>query len=179
VTKLAIGDQQRLNGLVDAELAKGCNWVGTAVYGELDQLAKHSQTRGDRQFADRVLKLLTIERLDLYGKEREREVGSLVNLGSAQAFVSDARSHRVRVYTKNGVTFAWQHEIWWLADWEVLGRMIQTTVAQRDTLDEKSAAMRRGYALRDRFPDAKNVEEACAKLGMTVETFLASKPTGT
>jgi hypothetical protein len=166
-------DYERVTVLVDQAILDGHDPVGETVYAELDRVARN-ETGGE--WATGAKKLLTIERLDLWGKDRAREQGSLVNIGGSEAFVSDTRSHRVRVYTEDGVIFAWQHELWWRADWDVLAQMIQLVAAQQDTLGEKLAGMRRGYALRDSHPEACNVEEACARMGVSVEAFLASEP---
>jgi hypothetical protein len=173
ISKLTATDHERVNALVDKALLAGKAPVGVTVYAELDDLARRNS---DGQWVEGVLKTLAIERLDDWSKDREREQGSNVNLGSRVAFVADTRSARVRVYTKDGVAFAWQHEFWWRADWDRLAQMIQLGVAQQDTLGEKVAAMRRVYALKDRYPMAKNGEEACSLMGLSVEAYLASAP---
>lgn len=173
ISKLAHVDRDRVNGLIDEALLAGQAPVGATVYAKLDDTAARD---GEGSWAVGVMKTLAIERLDGWGKDRQREQGSSVNLGARVAFVADTRSARVRVYTKDGVAFAWQHEFWWRADWDRLAQMIQLGVAQQDTLGEKVAAMRRLYELKDRYPTAKNGEEACAMMGLTVEAFLASTP---
>jgi hypothetical protein len=170
---MSVQDQAELNKLVDDALNNGADKVGPVVYRELQSLAAMS---GTGQWADRALKVLTVERLDVWGKERQRELGSMVDIGGKKVFISDVRSHRVRVYDRDGVVFAWQHEMWWEVSWDVLGQMIQILAAQQAVADEKLAAMRRGYALKDDYPQAKNVDEACSLLGQTVEEFLGSAP---
>jgi hypothetical protein len=174
ITKLSVEDQGELNVLVDQALKDGHDKVGATVYPELEKTA---QLSSGGEWAERAMKILTVERLDIWGKDRAREQGSLVSLGDDRsAFVSDVRSHRVRVYEEDGVVIAWQHEIWWQVDWDVLAQMIQIAVSQRDVVDEKVAAMRRGMTLKDQVQGANNVEDACAALGLTVEQFLATPP---
>ena len=173
ITKLGKDDQDRVNGLVDRALEDGYDPVGETVYAELDDLAKHGS---DGAWALGAMKVLTIERLDAWGKDRARQQGSLVNLGDTQAFLSDTRSHRVRIYTTDGIAYAWQHEFWWQVPWDVLDQMIVIVASQGDVLREKEAAMRRGRALQDDYPESVSVEDACDVMGMTVEEFLASSP---
>lgn len=173
ITQLSVEDQSELNVLVDNALKAGHGRVGATVYPDLEKTAALA---AGGEWAERTMKTLLIERLDIWGKERAREQGSLVNLGGRSAFISDVRSHRVRVYERDGVVFAWQPEIWWAVDWDVLATIIQAAVAQRNVADEKIAGMRRGLALRDRVKSARNVAEACAALGLSVEAFLASPP---
>lgn len=178
ITRLTRPDQEALNQRFDAALAARPiqdDRVGSDVYAELKTSAASSAMTEAAQ-ADRILKTLAIERLDTWGKDRARETGTLVNIGGKKTFVSDARSSRVRIYTTNGTVIAWQSEFWWGVDWDQLAAMIQDTMAQGAVLGDKLAAMRRGYALKDRFPGATNVQEACALMSITVEQFMASAP---
>lgn len=171
ITHLPARLRDHVMNLVDDALCTVTSHVGAAVYAELEAVARKDPAG---QWALHAMKMLTIERLDEWAKQRQREEGTVISVGDKRVFVSDTRAHRVRVYDQNGVVFAWQNGLWWKEDWAVLAQMIQTLVAQGATLDEKVAGMRRGYALKDDYPSAKNVEEACAMRGVTVEQFLAA-----